>query len=52
MVKTAISQDLSWAKPARKWEAVLENLYHSNGDATTKKDSVVTPVQEKVVAKA
>lgn len=49
-MKTAISQDLSWAKPAKKWEAVLENMYHMNDMAAGKRDSVITPVQEKVVA--
>ena len=42
-----ISQDLSWAKPAAKWEAVLEDL--SSGGATAaetgpKKAAVTTPV--------
>ncbi|GFR42632.1 hypothetical protein Agub_g3568 [Astrephomene gubernaculifera] len=33
MVYNCISQDLSWARPAQKWEGVLEELWHgvSNG---------------------
>ncbi len=28
MVEACISQDLSWRKPALKWEAVLDELLH------------------------
>jgi granule-bound starch synthase len=41
-----ISQDLSWAKPAAKWEAVLEDLSSGGPTAETgaKKAAVTTPV--------
>ena len=41
-----ISQDLSWAKPAAKWEAVLEDLSSGGATAETgaKKAAVTTPV--------
>ena len=41
-----ISQDLSWAKPAAKWEAVLEDLSRGSATAETgaKKAAVTTPV--------
>lgn len=42
MVSNAISQDLSWAKPARKWEGILEDLVA--GRVGTKKDTVKVPV--------
>jgi len=45
MVKACVAQDLSWAKPARKWEAVLENMRYGNNDAGEKKASVATPVK-------
>jgi len=45
MVKACVAQDLSWAKPARKWEAVLENMRYGNNDAGEKKASVQTPVK-------
>jgi hypothetical protein len=41
-------QDLSWSKPAKKWEGVLEELMDSSmGSAKAK--SIVTPVEEKGV---
>lgn len=48
MVKNCISQDLSWAEPAKKWEAILEELKFgpsaaSAGESKGKKDAVVTP---------
>ena len=41
-----ISQDLSWAKPAAKWEAILEDLSSGGSTAETgaKKAAVTTPV--------
>lgn len=48
MVKNCISQDLSWSKPATKWEGVLEEIkYGGSSSAGGKKASIVTPVQEK-----
>jgi granule-bound starch synthase len=47
MVKAAINQDLSWSKPARKWEAVLEEIVKGCPGAPAKKASVPTPVQAK-----
>jgi len=43
MVKTCINQDLSWREPAKKWEAVLEELFFEECKATTKSE-VVAPV--------
>eukprot|EP00878_Enallax_costatus_P000485 GHUV01000577.1.p1 GENE.GHUV01000577.1~~GHUV01000577.1.p1 ORF type:complete len:622 (+),score=214.06 GHUV01000577.1:161-1867(+) len=47
MVKAAINQDLSWSKPARKWEAILEEVVKGCPGAPAKKASVPTPVQAK-----
>lgn len=44
MSKKCIDQDLSWAEPARKWEATLEEMNTSSGEAKAKKESVETPV--------
>jgi len=44
MSKKCISQDLSWAEPAKKWEATLEEMNTFSGEATLKKESVETPV--------
>lgn len=44
-----ISQDLSWAQPAKKWEAVLTELKYGPGptpEATADKLSVTTPTQK------
>lgn len=44
-----ISQDLSWAQPAKKWEAVLTELKYGPGptpEATADKNSVTTPTQK------
>ncbi len=41
----AIAQDLSWLKPARKWEAVLEALLTGSAEAKTRGAEVRTPVQ-------
>lgn len=41
MSQTCIGQDLSWRKPAAKWEAVLEEMYFNTGYG--KKQQVVTP---------
>lgn len=45
MVKACINQDLSWSQPAKKWEAVLEELVKGCTAAPAKKASVPTPVQ-------
>lgn len=50
MVKACINQDLSWAQPAKKWEAVLEEVYKGCTAAPAKKASVATPVQAKQAA--
>lgn len=47
MVRACINQDLSWSKPARKWEAVIEELTTGCKAAPAKKASVPTPVQAK-----
>lgn len=47
MVKNCIYQDLSWSKPARKWEAILEEIVRGCPGAPAKKASVPTPVQAK-----
>eukprot|EP01026_Neomeris_dumetosa_P011892 TRINITY_DN1420_c0_g1_i1.p1 TRINITY_DN1420_c0_g1~~TRINITY_DN1420_c0_g1_i1.p1 ORF type:complete len:615 (-),score=145.10 TRINITY_DN1420_c0_g1_i1:281-2125(-) len=52
MVNNCINQDLSWKKPAIKWEAVLEELKFGGGAGVEKKSSVKTPVNEPVVAVA
>ena len=41
MSATCIGQDLSWRKPAAKWEAVLEEMMYNSGYG--KKNAVVTP---------
>ena len=41
MSATCIGQDLSWRKPAAKWEAVLEEMMYNSGYG--KKQQVVTP---------
>lgn len=41
----AIDQDLSWLKPARKWEAVLEALATGSTQAQERALGVLTPVQ-------
>eukprot|EP01025_Chloroclados_australasicus_P048520 TRINITY_DN54_c8_g1_i3.p1 TRINITY_DN54_c8_g1~~TRINITY_DN54_c8_g1_i3.p1 ORF type:complete len:648 (+),score=104.64 TRINITY_DN54_c8_g1_i3:27-1970(+) len=46
IVANCISQDLSWAKPALKWEGVLEELMSGSAAGTEKKSSVQTPVSE------
>ncbi|PNH11442.1 Granule-bound starch synthase 1, chloroplastic/amyloplastic [Tetrabaena socialis] len=53
MVANCISQDLSWAKPAQKWEGLLEELVHGKGTVsgaagTVKKEAVKVPVKEKI----
>jgi len=41
-----IAQDLTWAEPAKKWEATLEELMMGEAESSaTKKASVATPVQ-------
>ncbi|MEW5299851.1 MAG: hypothetical protein WDW36_002825 [Sanguina aurantia] len=39
MVRNCIGQDLSWAKPARRWEGILEALCSGSGDASSASDS-------------
>ena len=41
----AIAQDLSWLKPALKWEAVLEGLLTGSSEARDRGAAVRTPVQ-------
>ncbi len=41
-----IAQDLSWAQPARKWEAILTELMHGCATAGAKKQTISTPVQK------
>jgi granule-bound starch synthase len=43
MQATAIGQDLSWSRPALKWEAVLSELVDGAGVDAGKKESVITP---------
>jgi granule-bound starch synthase len=50
MVKACINQDLSWAQPAKKWEAVLEEMAKGCKAAPAKKASVPTPVQAKAAS--
>jgi len=52
MSKNCISQDLSWSKPATKWEGILEELAYGAPSGTEKKQSITTPVQTKVPALA
>lgn len=44
MSSTCIGQDLSWRKPAAKWEAVLEEMMYNSGYG--KKQMVVTPKED------
>ena len=44
MSSTCIGQDLSWRKPAAKWEAVLEEMMFNSGYG--KKQMVVTPKED------
>ena len=44
MSSTCIGQDLSWRKPAAKWEAVLEEMMYNSGYG--KKNKTVTPKEE------
>ena len=47
MVHACIDQDLSWKKPAKKWEAVVEELIDVEPVlATAKKQAVRTPVMD------
>eukprot|EP00204_Picochlorum_oklahomense_P001340 CAMPEP_0118798404 /NCGR_PEP_ID=MMETSP1161-20130426/808_1 /TAXON_ID=249345 /ORGANISM="Picochlorum oklahomensis, Strain CCMP2329" /LENGTH=728 /DNA_ID=CAMNT_0006725817 /DNA_START=109 /DNA_END=2295 /DNA_ORIENTATION=+ len=49
MRKACISQDLSWAGPAKKWEAILTNLKYgveSAPETEAVKASIPTPVQK------
>lgn len=47
LVHNCIDQDLSWKKPAKKWEAVIEEVLDgSNSAASGKKTSIKTPVAE------
>jgi hypothetical protein len=42
MVKTCIKQDLTWKEPAKKWEALLEELAFGT-EESAKKAEVVEP---------
>jgi len=44
MSKKCIGQDLSWSEPAKKWEAMIEEINTFDIAATVKKESVSTPV--------
>ena len=45
MVKACIGQDLTWKKPAQKWEGVLEELMFGSAQSSqTKKNTVATPL--------
>eukprot|EP00210_Caulerpa_lentillifera_P004667 g4452.t1 len=47
MVHACIDQDLTWKKPAKKWEAVIEELNNADtSSATAKKSSISTPVMD------
>lgn len=46
MVKACIAQDLTWSKPAQKWEGILEELAFSCPGGAGKKGAVKTPMQE------
>ncbi|KAJ9528241.1 hypothetical protein QJQ45_014218, partial [Haematococcus lacustris] len=48
MVYNCISQDLSWAKAAVKWEGILETLYLGLASGKAKSDSVAIPVMERI----
>ncbi|KAG2497328.1 hypothetical protein HYH03_004492 [Edaphochlamys debaryana] len=53
MVTNCISQDLSWSRPAQKWEGLLEELVAGKGSpaaavATAKKQEIKVPVAEKI----
>lgn len=48
MVYNAISQDLSWAKPAQKWEGVLEELFLGLGSGRAKAEEVKIPIAEAI----
>ncbi len=48
MSSTCIGQDLSWRKPAAKWEAILEEMMYNSGYG--KKQQVITPTEELVSA--
>ena len=42
MVKTCIKQDLTWKEPAKKWEALLEELAFGT-EESAKKAEVIEP---------
>lgn len=48
MRDNCIAQDLSWAKPAKKWEAALSEMMYgateATPEATAQKEAVKTPV--------
>lgn len=46
MSAACINQDLSWEKPARKWEAILMELKYGVGEQSENKKKVVTPVEK------
>lgn len=51
IVRNCIEQDLSWKLPAKKWEAVIEEvLEDGKPGAAEKKESVKTPAAEVVTS--
>lgn len=52
MVENCIGQDLSWKEPAKKWEAMLENMISPSDESSVKKAEVVTPKEAVISAKA
>ncbi|CAD7703004.1 unnamed protein product [Ostreobium quekettii] len=51
MVQNCIDQDLSWKKPAKKWEAVIEEVRQgTKPETSSKKESVQTPAVELAAA--
>ena len=50
MSATCISQDLSWAEPAKKWEGVLEELYFGTPEGAKKAEVVVPTAKADQIA--
>ena len=49
MRENCMAQELTWSKPAKKWEGVLELLQFgddADGSVSSKKEQVTTPAQE------
>ena len=45
MSAACIAQDLTWSKPAKKWEAALEELNGFGPKSTSKKEAVEVPIK-------